>query len=65
MAKFSVEYSRTVRVKAYETLRYSFLMEADDKDQDPDDLRDWLRNRVKRWIDEDLAELKTERSKPT
>jgi len=64
MAKFSVEYARTVRVKAYETVKVGLVMEFEKEAHDPDLRFGEVRAYVEEWITDSLHRLKAEGVKP-
>lgn len=65
MAKFSVEYSRTVRVKAYNTVKIGLVMEFDTEDRFASDAFWFVRDKVEQWIEDSLRRLGADQVKPT
>lgn len=60
MQKFTVEYSRSVRVREYETLRVGMLMEFNAATDDPQDAHDWIKEQVNKWVAQDRYELQND-----
>ena len=63
MAKFSIEYKRTVRVRQYETLTIGWIEEFEKGDQDYTDAYEVVRNMVDYLIDTELDRLSKEAPK--
>lgn len=61
MAKFSVEYSRTVRVKAYEIVKIGLVEEFDDEFTSYDEAFCNVQAHVQIWIEQELERLGGER----
>jgi len=60
MAKFSIEYKRTVRVQKYETLTIGMINEFDTDDITMDAAGELVKNYVNAWIMHDLKILRDE-----
>ena len=58
MAKLTVEYARTVRIKQYESLRLGMSAEGDNNSEAPWELFDYIKAETEKAIAKALADLK-------
>lgn len=57
MAKFSISYSRKVQTIPYENITVTLTAEFDDEDITHDGAFSMVREKVTRWIEQDLVML--------